>query len=104
MITIKELIEAGYKIQLRREQVVEYADILDVENLDIKDLMNGNYEYDVVDFDYGDSSKSIWIEKDGIGKAIEFEHFEFALSNSDSVNEFEKKLTELKPLYVRMSI
>lgn len=104
MLKLKDIVKAGYKIQLRREQVIEYADILDIENLDIKDLMNENYEYDVVDFDYGDSLKSVWLEKDGIGKAIEFEHFELAISSSDSTHEFEENLAELSPIFVRMSI
>lgn len=64
MLTLQNIVEARYNVQLRREQVIEYSDILDVENLDIKDLINGNYDYeDVVDLDYSQSSKRIWIEK-----------------------------------------
>ena len=74
MLKIKDVMRVGYKIQLRREEVIE------------------------------DFLKSVWIEKDGVGKAIAFEDFNLALSNSDSINEFEEKLIELNPIYLRKSI
>lgn len=104
MLTIKDLIKAGFKIQLRTEQVVEYADIEDIEDLSIKDLMNGNYEYNVVDFDYGDSLKDVWLEKDGIGRVIGFEYFEFALLNSDNIKELQEKLIEINPLFAKITL
>lgn len=102
MLTIKDLIKAGFKIQLRTEQVVEYADIEDIEQLSIKDLMNGNYEYNVVDFEYEDSLKDVWLEKDGVGGVIGFEHFEFILLNSDNIKEFQEKIIEINPIFARI--
>lgn len=99
MLTLQNIVEAGYNVQLRREQVIEYSDILDVENLDIKDLINGNYDYeDVVDLDYSQSSKRIWIEKDGIGKVMKPEDLELVLSDSDNINDFQKKLIDLNTI------
>lgn len=103
MLTIKDLIKAGFQMQLRTEQVVEYADIEDIEQLSIQDLMNGNYEYNVVDFEYGDSLKDIWLEKDGVGGVIGFEYFELILLNSDNIKEFQEKLIEVNPLFARIS-
>lgn len=104
MLVIKDLIDSGFKIQLRTEQVVEYADIENIGQLSIKDLMNGNYESNVVDFEYGDSLKDIWLEKDGIGGAIGFEHFELILVNSDNIEEFQERLVEVNPLFAKITL
>lgn len=104
MLTMKDLIKAGFQMQLRTEQVVEYADIEDIENLSIDDIMNGNYESNVVDFEYGDSLKDIWLEKNGIGVVIGFEHFEFILLNSDNIKEFQEKLIEVNPLFAKITL
>lgn len=102
MLTIKDLVNAGFKIQLRTEQVTEYADIEDIENLSIKDLMNGNYEYNVVDFDYGDSLKDICLEKEGVSGKIGFENFELVMLNSDSMEDFQERLIEINPIFAKI--
>lgn len=103
MLTIRDLINAGFKIRLNTGQAIEYADIEYVKNLSIEDLVNGSYEHNIVDSDYGDFLKEIWLEKDGIGGKIRFGYFELIMFNSDSMKEFQESLTKINTIFARMS-
>lgn len=92
MVSIRELVEAGYTIQPRVENVTMYYEICNPEELTMKDIING--EYDCTD-EYGefdDAETTIYLENDKYGEVFNLYELEELLEKAESLEDFEKIL------------
>ena len=95
MVTIRELVEAGYTIQPRVENVTMYYEFCNPKELTMRDIIDG--EYDCVD-EYGefdDAETTIYIEKDNYGEVFDMEELEEILEKAKNLEDFENTLKTL---------
>lgn len=95
MVTIRELVEAGYTIQPRVENVTMYYEICNPEELTMRDIIDG--EYDCVD-EYGefdDAETTIYIENDKYGEVFYMEELEEMLEKAKNLEDFESMVKAL---------
>lgn len=96
MITFKDIVEAGIKIQEQMTNVVVYSEVKNIEDLSIEDLKRGNYYADIIETYDEEAIKNWYFElKDGRGITFTIIELEINLERMDNVEEFKELVGKL---------
>lgn len=105
MLTLKDIVEADIEVQERKRmiEVVVYSEVVDIQDLSIEDLKEGNYYSYALESYHDRAIKSWYFELLENGKNVTFTTKELVnnLERMNNVEEFKALIEKLHDEYNR---
>lgn len=97
MVTLKDLVEAGIKVEEKTTDVIEYSNVENIENLDFDDLEEGDYTtYEVEEKYYDNAINSWYVETPDLrGYDLNIEDLKNIAENAKTTEEFIENLQKI---------
>lgn len=97
MVTLKDLVEAGIKVEEKTIDIIDYSKLKNIENLTFDDLEDGNYStYEAYDTYYDNAINSWYVETPDLrGYDLNIEDLKNIAEKSNSIKKFIENLEKI---------